>query len=173
MNTPTEPDHFDYESIEYALKMNILPQPCCPKTYFVPNDNEMDEEFEEDCPACKKAGYLERDYLEKLDEQIEEQKLLNLSKSLEKLSVSNESNNLPIGEMISNVFSSFMSSMFEPIINKEETAIKKDNIKKIKKTKYLDKKRKQFAYPFKVKKIGIKKFRSNKKKNRKSNISID
>jgi len=160
--------HFEPMSIESALKNNLLPQPCCPKTYFSPNDNEMDEEFEEDCPACKEAGYLERDYLDKLDIQCDElKKMYELNKSLEKLTIGNSSSESsneikvteimePVGSMISNIFSNFMSSLIQPIFDKEETVpelektnksmnrknkkVKKYKMKKYKITKYKIKK---------------------------------
>ena len=169
--------HFDQMYIDAALSANILPQACCPKTYFVPNDNEMDEEFEEDCPACKEAGYLTKEHIAKLDKQIE---LSLISKTLEnvalsdKSSESNSSIELPkdlektnsFGKMITDVFSNFMSSIFESTIDKEETAIKLDKSKKIEKEKYLKKKSRKFTYPVRVKKYALKKHRSNKKSNR-------
>jgi hypothetical protein len=187
MNTPpTEPYHFDYESIEYALKMNILPQPCCPKTYFVPNDNEMDEEFEEDCPACKKSGYLERDYLEKLDIQYEEQKKIKeLHKSFDQLTLSSnssiESNFIkedddkiiePFGKIISGVISDFMSSLFKPTFDNDESSessessdsklVKRKLVKrKLVKSKSVKSKLEKSKLS-KFKKYGLRKYKLNK-----------
>lgn len=158
--------HFDPKSIESALKNNLLPQPCCPKTYFTPNDNEMDEEFEEDCPACKEAGYLERDYLDKLDVQCDElKKMHELNKSLEELTISSSSSESsneikvteimePIGSMISNIFSSFMSSLIQPTLHEEETVLELDKTKRKHKNikKYKIKK-------YKIRKYGIKKYK--------------
>jgi len=174
--------HFDQMYIDAALSANILPQACCPRTYFVPNDNEMDEEFEEDCPACKEAGYLTKEHIAKLDKQIE---LSLISKKLENVALSDKSSESDsdielskdlektsfIGEMITDVFSNFISSIFGSTIDKEETAIKLDKSKKIEKEKYLKKKNRKLTYPVRVKKYAIKKHRSNKKKNRTTNFS--
>jgi len=161
--------HFEPMSIESALKNNLLPQPCCPKTYFSPNDNEMDEEFEEDCPACKEAGYLERDYLDKLDIQCDElKKMHELNKSLKELNISNnscESSNEikvteimePVGSMISNIFSNFMSSLIKPIFDKEETVpeLEKTNKSMNRKNKKI---RKYKMKKYKIRKYKIKKY---------------
>jgi len=167
-------EHFEPMSIESALKNNLLPQPCCPKTYFSPNDNEMDEEFEEDCPACREAGYLERDYLDKLDIQCNElKKIYELNKSLEELTISNSSSESsneikvteimePVGSMISNIFSNFISSLIQPIFDKEETVPELDKnmnrkinrkIKKVKKYKI----RKYCIRKYKIRKYRIRK----------------
>ena len=168
-------EHFEPMSIESALKNNLLPQPCCPKTYFSPNDNEMDEEFEEDCPACREAGYLERDYLDKLDKQCDEQKkMYELNKSLEELSISHNSNNSnneikvteiiePVGNMIMDVFSSFMSSLFNPNFDTEEIKDNEEETKNLKKVRKVKKVRK-FKKPYKIYGSRIKLKRSLKKK---------
>jgi hypothetical protein len=159
--------HFEPMSIESALKNNLLPQPCCPKTYFSPNDNEMDEEFEEDCPACREAGYLERDYLDKLDIQCDElKKMHELNKSLEELTISNSSSESsneikvteimePVGSMISNIFSSFMSSLIQPNFDTEETVPELDKTKKI--NRKINKVKK-----YKIRKYGIRKYKIRK-----------
>lgn len=161
--------HFDPKSIEVDLKNNLLPQPCCPKTYFTPNDNEMDEEFEEDCPACKEAGYLERDYLDKLDVQCDElKKMHELNKSLEELTISSSSSESsneikvteimePIGSMISNIFSSFMSSLIQPTLDEEETSPELEKTKR--KHKNIKKHKIKKVQKYKMRKYGIKKYK--------------
>jgi len=134
-------DHFEPLSIEHALQNNLLPQPCCPKTYYTQNDNENDEEFEEDCPACKEAGYLERDYLDKLDKQCDDLKKMNdLNNSIKNLTLHNNSKIESVGNPIMNIISGFMNAFITPMINdltssttEEVEEVVEEEIKKVKK----------------------------------------
>jgi hypothetical protein len=176
-------EHFEPMSIEHALKNNLLPQPCCPKTYFVQNDNEMDEEFEEECPACKEAGYLTKEYLEKLEKECDELKRMHeINKSVEQLTISSDSSNEsisvkdisneePFSEMISDVISGFMSSFFKPMFDKEheseeteetEEPVKSKLVKsKLVKSKLVKSKLVK-SKPYKLRKYGFKKYKLKK-----------
>jgi hypothetical protein len=137
----------------------------------------MDEEFEEDCPACKKAGYLTTEHLEKLEKECDELKRMHeINKSVEQLTISSDSSNEsisvkdisneePFSEMISDVISGFMSSLFKPMFDKEIKSEESEESEELVKSKLIKNKSKlvkSTSKPYKLRKYGFKKYKLKK-----------